>query len=126
MTDWSKYANFTEAEFVCHCGCGRADMKEPFLARLQWARDVYCHPIVVTSGYRCPEYDEAIGGAGVHPTGHAADIAVSGEDSFNMLFAALHVDMRGIGLKQHGPWDGRFMHLDDLSGPTRPRSWTYK
>ena len=126
MIQWSDYANFSEAEFTCRCGCGQADMKVSFMARLQRVRDAYRRPMTITSGFRCSEYDVAIGGAGVHPKGRAADIAVSGENAFRLLTAALSRDMRGIGLKQHGPHRKRFAHLDDLEGPLRPRIWTYR
>ncbi len=79
----------------------------------------------ITSGFRCPEHDKAIGGAGVHPTGQAADIAISGENAYHMLNAALLHGMTGIGQKQHGPYEDRFMHLDATTGPLRPRVWTY-
>ncbi len=125
MIDWSIYANFTEAEMRCKCGCGRADMDPDFMNHLQRVRDAYGRPMPITSGYRCPEHDRAIGGAGVHPTGRAADTAVSGEDTYHLLKTALVMGMRGIGQKQHGPYASRFMHLDDLDGPMRPRVWTY-
>ncbi len=124
MIDWSIYNDFSEAEMRCKCGCGRADMSETFMARLQRVRDAYCRPIVVTSGFRCLEHDRSVGGAGVHPKGRAADIAVSGRDCFALVDLAISKGMTGIGLKQHGPHGGRFMHLDDLGSP-RPRIWTY-
>lgn len=93
--------------------------------RLQQLRNGYARPIIVTSGFRCPDYDKSIGGAGVHPRGCAADIKVSGENVYHLLGSAYALDMRGIGLKQHGPLGGRYMHLDDLGGRTRPRVWTY-
>ena len=128
MIDWSKFANFTEAEFVCKCGCGRADMKESFMGRLQRIRDVYRRPMTITSGYRCSDYNARIsntGRAGPHTTGRAVDIAVSGENAFRLLTAAMSRDVRGIGLKQHGLHGKRFIHLDDLEGSLRPRVWTY-
>ncbi len=125
MIDWSDYANFSEAEFRCHCGCGRADMDPDFMNHLQRVRDAYGRPMSITSGYRCPKHDRAIGGAGVHPMGRAADTAASGKNVYHLLKIALTMGMRGIGLKQHGDYEGRFMHLDDLDGPMRPRIWTY-
>lgn len=123
MIDWSEYRNFTEREMHCPCGCGRADMDPAFMAALQRVRDAYGKPMPVTSGFRCKDYDKRIGGAGVHPTGQAADIAVSGENTHHLLSAA--IGMHGIGLKQHGPHVSRFMHLDIMDGPMRPRVWSY-
>ena len=123
MIDWSDYRNFTRGEFVCHCGCGQADMDPAFMMALQRVRDAFGRPMRITSGFRCPDYDKRISGAGVHPTGQAADIAVSGENAHLLLSAA--IGMRGIGLKQHGPHIRRFMHFDMTDGSMRPRIWTY-
>ncbi len=128
MTDWAAYPNFTADEMRCRgydCCGGRADMDPAFMAALQRVRDTLGHPMPITSGFRCPEHDKAIGGAGVHPTGQAADIAISGESAYHLLNAALLHGMRGIGQKQHGPYEDRFMHLDTTTGPMRPRIWTY-
>ncbi len=125
MIDWSVFEHFEEAEFLCRCGCGRADMQQAFMVRLQQIRISFRRAMVVTSGFRCPEHDRAVSGAGVHPTGRAADIAVSGRDSFRLLDLAIGKGMTGIGLKQHGPHDERWMHLDDTSGATRPWVWSY-
>ena len=123
MIDWSDYPNFTEAEMRCKCDCGRADMDPAFMAALQRVREAYGRPMRVTSGFRCKDYDKRVGGAGVHPTGQAADIAVSGEDAHALLTVA--IGMRGIGLKQHGPHVSRFLHMDMTDGPMRPRIWSY-
>ncbi len=128
MMDWTDYPNFTEAEMRCKgegCCGGKADMDPAFMAALQSVRVVYGKPMRITSAYRCPDYDKRIGGAGVHPSSRAADIAVSGEDVYHLLHAAIGMKMRGIGMKQHGPHSGRFMHLDTTDGPMRPRIWTY-
>jgi len=124
MIDWADYANFTEAEMRCRCGCQRADMDPDFMYSLQKVRVAYGLPMPITSGFRCPDYDMSIGGAGVHPTGQAADIAVSGTPVYHLLGIAIQ-QMRGIGLKQHGPHTSRFIHLDTTYGPMRPRIWTY-
>ncbi len=129
--DWSLYKNFSADEMRCHCGCGKADMKPHFMAALQWTRTVYGYPMPVTSGFRCELYEKLLDGVGIHPQGLAADIAVSGERVYHLLSAALigvgHKtgQMRGIGIKQHGPHKNRYMHLDMLFGPSRPRIWTY-
>lgn len=107
--------------------CGREGMDAAFMARLEALRAELGRPLPVTSGYRCPEHDRAIGGAGVHPQGHAADLAVAGADAVRLVRAALELGFTGIGLHQKGPLAARFVHLDDLSGGPhpRPRLWTY-
>ena len=56
------------------------DLVEKFLDPL---RAAYGMPIKVTSGYRCPELNKAVGGSStsVHQIGYAADLQTSG--SFN-------------------------------------------
>ena len=125
MIDWSDYPNFTEAEMRCKCGCGRADMKPSFMMTLQRVRNAFGRPMVVNSGFRCPDYDKSIGGVGIHPKGRSADIRVSGEKAYHLLGCAYAMDVRGIGLKQHGAWASRFMHLDTEGGRKRPRVWSY-
>lgn len=46
--------------------------------------------------------------------------------AYEVVAAALLAGMRGIGVKQHGPHSGRFIHLDDLrDGYPRPNLWSY-
>jgi uncharacterized protein YcbK (DUF882 family) len=57
---------------------------------LQPIRDKYRHPIIITSGYRCPALNSAVGGAKTsqHMTGCAADIkctATSKAYLFNLI-----------------------------------------
>jgi uncharacterized protein YcbK (DUF882 family) len=99
--------------------------------RLQSLRTQYNKPMVVTSGYRCPDYNARIsstGRDGPHTHGRAADIAVVGNQARNVVGMAITRGFTGIGVKQNGPHDGRFIHLDDLqdgfAGP-RPWMWSY-
>jgi len=130
MIDWSLYPNFSEREFTCHCGCGRADMDPNFLAWLQGLRNAFKRPIVISSGFRCPDHNARVsktGRDGPHTTGKAADIGVAGEPAFYLLSLAITRGAQGVGPKQHGPWDGRFIHIDMLADGDhpRPRLWTY-
>ena len=133
MIDWSDYPNFTVDEMRCRCGCGRADMDPEFMKALQKVRNNYGRPMVVNSAYRCPVYDTTIGGKGVHPSGRAADIKTAGPNAYLLLRCALERReprpkmplILGVGLKQHGLYSSRFIHLDTIDGPKRPRIWTY-
>lgn len=128
MIDWDDYPNFSESEFRCHCGCGRADMDPDFLGKLQDMRDRARFPFRVNSGFRCPDYNEDIsstGRNGPHTTGHAADIGVAGEHAYTFARLAYSVGMFGIGFKQHGDHAGRYIHIDDLETPPRPNIWSY-
>ena len=131
MINFDRYPNFSEDEMRCRCGCGRADMSETFMARLQRVRDAWQRgPIIINSGFRCAAYNAQVsstGNAGPHTTGHAVDISVAGEDAFLLLTVALDKGMLGIGLRQIGHWGDRFIHVDDLAdSPKRPRVWTYR
>lgn len=128
--DWSVYPNFTEEEFRCKCGeCGEASMDPLFMTKLQNIRNFVGFPITISSGYRCPEYNDAIsssGRAGPHTSGKASDLQVSGGEALQVIMAALTEGLTGIGLNQRGPHLKRFLHLDLLEGsPQRPRPWVW-
>lgn len=123
--DWP---NFTPDEMRCK-GTGRLRLVCSFMDALQALRIEVGRPFAVTSGYRSPEHNKAVGGGPAHPTGQAVDFAMDGIGCFDILAAAREHGFTGIGLRMHGPHDRRFMHLDTLrsgSGVTRPIVWTYK
>lgn len=124
----SRWTYFTVEELTCRCGCGQMKMDGEFMLKLVALRDLIGFPLPITSAYRCPKHNLAVaetGAAGPHTTGMAVDIAVSRERATALVRAALGMDFRGIGLKQHGPESGRFVHLDTVQ--TRPVQilWTY-
>ena len=120
--DWSRYPNFKREEFTCRCGCGRNEMRPEFLERLQALRSVYGKPMAVTSGYRCPQHPKEAAKAqpGMHTTGLAADIGISGAEAVTLLRLALAAGFRGVGVHQKG--NGRFLHVDLRETPT---IWSY-
>ncbi|MFQ5509929.1 MAG: D-Ala-D-Ala carboxypeptidase family metallohydrolase [Leptospirillia bacterium] len=120
------WPHFPASEIACR-HCGDLVMHPPFMDRLERLRAAFAHPMPVTSGYRCPAHDATIGGAGVHPTGRAVDVALSGADLYRLLALALSMGFTGIGIHQRGPMEQRFIHLDDMEdGHTpRPRIWSY-
>ncbi len=79
MGDLSK--NLSRYEFKCNCGkCDYDTVDIELVAVIQDVREHFKRSVTVTSGNRCPEYNESIGGAArsYHPRGRAADIVVSG------------------------------------------------
>jgi len=82
--------------------------------QLQELRDIVCVPIKVTSGYRSPEHNEAVGGVSdsQHLTGKASDIQVEGyspEQVYNLLNEMMNngeVEQGGLGLYD------TFVHYD--------------
>jgi zinc D-Ala-D-Ala carboxypeptidase len=122
--DWDKYPNFSENEFKCS-HCGKVDMQPAFMARMQQLRNMYGKPIVISSGYRCPEHpiEAAKATPGVHAMGIAADVVVSGTDAYEILKHAFTLGFAGIGVQQKG--GGRFIHLDIMRSVPRPNVWSY-
>lgn len=124
MTDWGTIEHFTRAEFICKCGCGREAMDPDFMRKLDAARESVGVVFSITSGYRCPEYNDKVSGSGLdgpHTTGKAADISLSYTDARKAL-TTFCLRFGGVGIKQHGAPSGRFIHVDDLTS----RVWTYQ
>lgn len=74
---------------------------------------------MITSGYRCPSYNEQVGGVktSYHLLGMAADIHVPGVSLQDVLTIAQGMRFQGIGF-----YPARnFLHLDVR--PTRPVYW---
>lgn len=117
--NYGKY--FTEAEFKCK-HCGKCEMDQAFLDKINKLRQEYGKSLVVTSGYRCPEHpaERSKVTTGMHTTGKAVDFAVDGENAQRLLMLALQHGFTGIGVQQKG--SGRFIHLDTRD---RPALWSY-
>jgi len=74
-----KTKHFNEKEFACK-GCGDVRLDTELLAVLELVRQVTGKPVTITSGYRSPAHNKAVGGAprSKHILGIAADITVEG------------------------------------------------
>lgn len=122
-------ANFTRAELACKCGCGGIPSAE-FIEALQELREAYGKPMPINSGYRCPEYNAKVsstGRTGPHTRG-AVDVGLSGKEALRLIVLAVARGWTGVGVKQHGPYQGRFVHLDKLpqaEGQPREHLWSY-
>ena len=118
--------HFTLSEFDCH-HCGRNHMDEQFLAELDELRHRCGFPFPITSGYRCPEHNNAVsttGWDGPHTTGRAADVGVRGAQALTVVKVAIEMGFTGIGVQQKGAT--RFIHLDNLPNADRqPRPWIW-
>ena len=122
------FSEATDPMIVCPCGCGKS-LSEPFLAHMDRLREACGFPLVVNSGFRCPDYNEKIshtGRTGPHTIG-AVDFAVCFEHAFTLVSVAFDQGWTGIGINQRGDAAKRFVHLDRLSpvDHPRPRIWTY-
>lgn len=122
---------FSDIELKCRCGCGQGKMDADFMKKLIALREHLEFPFIVSSAYRCPKHNEKVGATGKqgpHTTGRAIDIKVSGVQAYKLLQYAAQFGFTGIGVKQVGPHNSRFIHLDDLAhtdGFPRPGMWSY-
>jgi len=69
--------NFKLEEFACPC-CKENKIQDIVIYKIQTVRDFLKDPILITSGYRCPEHNKAVGGSETssHLKGLAIDIFV--------------------------------------------------
>lgn len=116
---------FSEEELACQ-HCGKYGTPPDFLELLNEIRRTYNRPMVISSGYRCPDHpiEAAKDKPGSHASGRAVDVLVAGEDALDLIVAAKLNGICRIGVKQKGDWNSRFIHLDDDS--SLPNAlWSY-
>jgi zinc D-Ala-D-Ala carboxypeptidase len=122
---------FRPEEFDCKCkkckdngeGRGVDMMEDYFLQMLDDARHKAGIPFVITSGYRCPSHNRAVGGVAnsAHTKGLAADIACSDERSRGYIIGALYeASFNRIGIHPD------FIHVDDDDSRSADVVWLYK
>jgi uncharacterized protein YcbK (DUF882 family) len=76
--DFALSPNFSSREFRCSC-CGKLIVDRSLIDAMQLLRDRLAQPLVITSGYRCPEHNRTVGGVSnsAHMRGRAADVAAA-------------------------------------------------
>jgi len=89
--------NFKLREFQCRC-CGTVKLSPKLLMMLELMRSAWCGPLVITSGYRCPAHNKAVGGASrsLHLQGMAADISASERDQARLREIAEHAGFNEV------------------------------
>ncbi len=106
---------FETKEFECQCGCGQVDMQDHFLEKLNMARSIADIPFVITSGFRCKSYNEALvanpniyaSKTSPHLDGIAADIhCTNSADRYKIIIALHSVGLNRIGIAK------TFVHAD--------------
>ena len=101
--------HFTADEFACPC-CGVVLAQSELVEKLENLRRIAGGPVVITSGYRCPAHNKAVGGVenSYHTRGMAADIFVCAISPRQLAEMAEQAGFDGIGVY---PEQG-FVHVD--------------
>ena len=116
------------SEDVLRCkGTGEINMDEGFMKRLIALRKELDQHMHIISGYRHMAYNDVIGGNrdSPHLKGKAVDVACHGKKAYNIIRLAIEHGFMGLGIKQHGSKEDRFVHLD-MDSYTSPTIWSYK
>jgi len=112
--------HFHLKEFECKCGkCKETIVSAEHLRLLQELREHFDSPVLISSAYRCPAHNIAVGGvtSSQHPKGLATDITVAGVsvkevwEYCDKIFDGLgkyknfnHIDSRG----EKARWTGSY------------------
>ena len=109
---------FNLSEFSCPC-CNLVMLHPKLLAKLMELRNILERPVHITSGYRCSEYNQKVGGVtnSYHRIGLAADIKVKDINLIELLEICENIDFNGIGFYEKK----NFLHLDVR--PTKRSRW---
>ena len=95
--------HFAAAELQCRCGCGHNGCAQALVDALEAFRAAVGLPVIVDSGYRCPEHN----------------IRVAGHTAEDMETVARTIPaIKGIGRSDHGG----FLHMDVRQSPGQ---WCY-
>jgi len=122
--DWTKYPNFTKAEFDCKA-TGENNMQHEFMEKLQRIRQVYGKSIKITSGFRSVKHPieaKKTHSNGEHTQGFCADIYCdNGADRYTLISLALANGITRIGVAKN------FLHLG-IGGKGLPNNviWDYQ
>ena len=110
--------HFKLSEFACPC-CNLVMLHPKLLGKLVELRKIVERPVYITSGYRCPRYNQIIGGVvnSYHCIGLAVDIKVKDINLIELLGCAEEIDFTGIGFYEKK----NFLHLDVR--PTKRTRW---
>ena len=125
-SNWdSNWVNFKPEEFQCS-HCQELKIFSGTMDLLQSARSLL-GPLSITSGYRCPEHNQAVskktGLNGPHTTGKAVDISVKDSQHRKQLITYFAPKVTGLGIAKS------FIHIDLLTTDDgfemRPNCWVY-
>lgn len=111
-----RWPNFSPQELACR-GTGLLMLDMDAMDKLQALRTRLGRPIIITSAYRSPQHNAAVGGArnSFHMRGQAFDVRMENHDPTAFIAAAEAVGFTGIGTY---PRSG-FIHVDNRGGRAR-------
>lgn len=117
--------HFAENEFACRC-CGMlptTGISMALLLGLERLRLRIGRPINISSGYRCPDHNRAVGGVwnSQHVKGTAADIYVDGMGVRELANICKQI-FDGVGTYV----DAGFVHVDMREGGSVPGYFTWE
>jgi len=118
---WKKVRFFKPSEFACPC-CGRCEMSEELIFKLDHIRKCLGLPVYITSGFRCELHNKVVGGApdSAHLKGLAVDVsAFSSAYRCELISCAIFMRIRRIGIAK------TFVHLDIDKSKPWPSMWVY-
>lgn len=108
--------HFKLSEFACKCGkCNGANPSSKLLRLLEQLRtDLNCKYILVTSGYRCPDYSPKVGGytTDAHTKNIAADVICYSQNGAIIPVETVAAAAERIGFTGIGLMNGGAIHLD--------------
>jgi len=116
-----RYFNYSEFDSPDVQGSGQM-MDKTLLEMLDEVRDKFDKPIHITSGFRTPAHNEAVGGVETssHLKGLAVDIACNkSTDRFDLINCLLDVGFSRIGIAD------TFIHTDIDQTKAQGVMWTY-
>jgi uncharacterized protein YcbK (DUF882 family) len=122
--NWTKYPNFTKAEFDCKA-TGENNMQHEFMEKLQSIREDYNKLMKITSGFRSVKHPieaKKTHSNGEHTQGFCADIYCdNGADRYRLISLALAHGITRIGVAKN------FLHLG-IGGKGLPNNviWDYQ
>ncbi|MBF0516958.1 MAG: peptidase M15 [Nitrospirae bacterium] len=116
-----KSTHFKEEDFTCKCGCGKNNISQALVDRLDELRDAVNFPLVITSGTRCAKHNEAVGGAAdsAHLKGLAADIGINDSGKRYRVIAAAVEHFARIGIGKS------LIHVDIDETKPQEAAWVY-
>jgi len=118
---WDEIEHFVPGEFSCRC-CGVEKVDRVFLHKLDEAREMAGVRFKITSGYRCPSHNAAVGSkpTSSHIKGLAADISTIGSrHRFLVLAALIAAGFTRIGVGRD------FVHVDYDEDKDQQVAWLY-